>query len=103
MAEKLLVKIHYTQRSLTNVREIRDYLLYHFTQREVDNLYSRLADFEKIVLSFPILYPLISDNKKIRRAVLGKQLSVFYTYSKSTISIVAILDNRMDTAKIPGS
>ena len=38
-----------------------------------------LNDFEKVVASFPQLYPLIANCKNIRRAVLSKQLSVFYT------------------------
>ena len=38
-----------------------------------------LSDFENVAASFPQLYPLIINSEKIRRAVLSKQLSVFYT------------------------
>ena len=82
MADKLQYKIIYTERSLANIRTIKDYLLYKFTQREVDNLYRMLRDFEKVVASFPQLYPLIINSKKIRRAVLSKQLSVFILIPK---------------------
>lgn len=102
MADKLLLlKIIYSKRSLANVETIRDYLLYKFTQKEVDNLYSMLAGFENVVAIFPELYPLIVNSKKIRRAVLSKKLSVFYTYSNHTLSIAAIFDNRMDNSKWP--
>ena len=101
MADQLQNKIIYTQRSLVNIRTIKDYLLYKFTQREVDNLYRMIRDFERIVAIFPQLYPLIINSKKIRRAVLSKQLSVFYTYSKGNLIITAILDNRMDNSKWP--
>jgi hypothetical protein len=101
MADKALYKVIYTKRSLANIRTIIGYLLYKFTQREVDNLYRMLTDFENVVVSFPQLYPLITNSKKIRRAVLSKQLSVFYTYSKENLMITAILDNRMDNAKWP--
>jgi plasmid stabilization system protein ParE len=101
MADKTQYKIIYSKRSLANIRTIKDYLLYKFTQREVDNLYRMLSDFENVAASFPQLYPLISNSKKIRRAVLSKQLSVFYTYSKGKLMIAAILDNRMDTSKWP--
>jgi plasmid stabilization system protein ParE len=94
-------KVIYTKRSLANIRTIKDYLLYKFTQREVNNLYRMLNDFEKVVASFPQLYPLIANSKNIRRAVLSKQLSVFYTYSKENLMITAILDNRMDNSKWP--
>jgi len=101
MADNELLIVVYSKRSLADVRTIRDYLLYKFTQREVNKLYNLLSDFEAVVATFPDLYPLIESNKKIRRAVLSKQLSVFYTYLTNTISIVAVLDNRMDDAKWP--
>ena len=101
MADKTRYKIIYSKRSLANIRTIKDYLLYKFTQREVDNLYRMLSDFEKVAASFPQLYPLIINSEKIRRAVLSKQLSVFYTYSKDNLIITAVLDNRMDNSKWP--
>jgi hypothetical protein len=101
MADKILPKIIYSKRSLANIRAIRDYLLYKFTQKEVDNLYSMLGDFENVVAIFPELYPLIVNSRKMRRAVLSKQLSVFYTFSNDTLSIAAIFDNRMDNSKWP--
>lgn len=101
MAEEAQYKIKYTKRSLNNIRAIKEYLLYKFTQREVDNLYRKLSDFEKVVGTFPQLFPLIANNKKIHRAVLSKQLAVFYTVSKTDLIIVSILDNRMDNSKWP--
>ncbi|HEY4325668.1 MAG TPA: hypothetical protein VGN20_16855 [Mucilaginibacter sp.] len=101
MPEKATSRIVYSERSLANAEEIKQYLLYKFTQKEVDNLYKMLAAFESVVKTFPQLYPLVLNSKKIHRAVLSKQLSVFYTYSKDTISIAAMLDNRMDNAKWP--
>jgi plasmid stabilization system protein ParE len=101
MAERALYNIVYSERSLSNIEEIRDHLLYKFTQKEVDNLYHMLGVFESLVKTFPQLYPLITNSKNIRRAVLSKQLSVFYACSKNTISIAAVLDNRMDDNKWP--
>jgi hypothetical protein len=47
---------------------------------------------------FPTLYP---ENKKlkIRKAVLSKVLSVYYTIRKNKIFVVAILDSRWDEAR----
>ena len=101
MADKAQHKVIYTKRSLANLRTIKDYLLYKFSQREIDNLYRMLSDFENVAASFPQLYPLIINSEKIRRAVLSKQLSVFYTYSKDNLIITAVLDNRMDNSKWP--
>jgi len=91
--------IIYSKRANSNLLEIKRYLLYKFTQREVDNLQNLLTDFEKVVVEFPFLYPENIFNKNIRRAVLSKQLSVFYRNSKDTILIVTVIDNRMDYNK----
>lgn len=91
----------YSARSLDNATEIKTYLLHHFTQKEVDKFYLLLQSFEKIIVVFPGLYPKSIKNIKIHRAVLSKQLSVFYTVSKNTVSIVSIIDNRMAYSKWP--
>ena len=93
--------IKYSKRANSNLLQIKNYLLYKFTQREVDNLQKLLTDFEKVIVEFPFLYPENIFNKKIRRAVLSKQLSVFYKYSNDAILIVTVIDNRMDYNKWP--
>ena len=101
MAEELSYKILYTRRSLKDALAIKEYLLYKFTEKEVENFYHMLGVFEKLVLQFPHLYPQSPGSKNIRRAVLSRQLSVFYIDTKKTLKIIAILDNRMSTNKWP--
>ncbi|MDB5156470.1 MAG: hypothetical protein JWR50_1177 [Mucilaginibacter sp.] len=60
-----------------------------------------LENFEKVVSVFPEIYPKSVLSKNIHRAVLSKQLSVFYTVTGDEISVVGILDNRMDQDKWP--
>jgi len=91
----------YSERAIKQAETIKAYLLYKFTQREVDNFYELLSLFEKLVISFPDLYPKSSSNKKPHRAVLSKQLSVFYKPSKNKITVMAVLDNRMNPKKWP--
>lgn len=101
MAEKQYAYVEWTDRSVTDSLEIKKYLQKKFTQREIDNFYQLLAAFEKIVLKFPELYPKSNRNKKVYRAVLSKQLSVFYKLTKDYISVVAVLDNRVGYSKWP--
>ena len=100
MAETTLSVI-WTGRSLSDSQTIRSYLKYYFSKKEIDNYYKLLESFEKIVSIFPTLYPQSNKNKAVRRAVLSKQLSVFYTMTKDTITVIAILDNRMNDSKWP--
>jgi plasmid stabilization system protein ParE len=93
--------IFYTDKALANLTEIKNFILLRFTQREVENFYKLLRNFEKTVSTFPDIYPVNFKNEAIRRAVMSKQLSVFYQIIDIGISVVAILDNRMDYNQWP--
>jgi hypothetical protein len=100
MAEKKIFIVEYSQQSLENAREIVYYLRKKFTEKEVNSFYQALNDFEKIIVFYPTLYS-ESKKKRVRRAVLSKVLSVYYSINKNKISIIAIIDNRWDeTSKI---
>ncbi len=60
-----------------------------------------LETFERVVSVFPELYPKSVKGENIHRAVLSKQLSVFYTILNNEISVIAMTDNRMDYDKWP--
>jgi plasmid stabilization system protein ParE len=96
-----LPQIYYTDKAITDLIGIKGYLLKFFTSKEVNKLYAVVQSFEKVVVVFPELYPASIKNKNIHRAVLSKQLSVFYRVTKERISIIAIIDNRMSYSKWP--
>lgn len=98
MAEKKRLVVEYSQHSLNSAAEIVAYLKSKFSQKEIDAFYQTLEDFEKIISLYPALYNQ-SNKVKIRRAVLNKVLSVYYTSSESKVSIIDIHDNRWDFAK----
>ena len=94
MPDKIPLEIVWTSNSILTARAIKKYLEIKFSDREVEGFYSLLKTFEQAVSLFPGLYPL--SKNKIRRAVLNKNLSVFYRKNKSRIEVLAVLDNRMD-------
>ena len=95
MAEKKKLIVEYSKQSLENAKEIVSYLRQKFTEKEVTNFYKALYDFEKIIILYPTLYS-ESQKKRIRRAVLSKVLTVYYSINKNKIAIIAIFDNRWD-------
>ncbi|MGZ3766222.1 MAG: type II toxin-antitoxin system RelE/ParE family toxin [Mucilaginibacter sp.] len=101
MAKKDGLTVYWTNRSISDSLNIKEYLNKEFSQREIDNFYKLLEAFEKIVLSFPNLYPQSIKNKKVYRAVLSKQLSVYYKLSRDQIIIIAVLDNRVGFSRWP--
>jgi len=98
MAEKKRLAVEYSKHSLKSATEIVAYLRNKFSQKEIDAFYQTLEDFEKIIALYPTLYNQ-SNKMKIRRAVLNKVLSVYYTSSENKISIIDIHDNRWDFDK----
>jgi plasmid stabilization system protein ParE len=100
MAEELLPVI-YSARAIANSLTIKNFLLYKFTQREVDNFYKMLERFGGVVSTFPEIYPKSTIRSKSRRAVLSKQLSVFYIVHENQVSVVGMIDNRMGYDKWP--
>lgn len=90
------LKVEWTKRSLGNAKKIQAYLLGKFTEKEVQNFENLLEDFERTVSIFPQLYPQSEKYPKLRRAVLHKFTSVFYSIHENKIVIVAMQDNRQD-------
>jgi plasmid stabilization system protein ParE len=102
MPKSRIVSVFWTDKALENAISIKGYLLQNFSENEVDNFFSLLNAFEIAVGAFPELYPLSSDRRGIRRAVLSKVLSAFYRIRKNNIEVLAILDNRCDLAEMIG-
>ncbi len=95
MVERKKWDVEYSTQSLKNAQEIVFYLGKKFSQKEIDKFYRSLEDFEKIICLYPTLYP-ESTKHRIRRAVLSRVLSVYYTLKPDRITVVAILDNRWE-------
>lgn len=87
--------LEYSKQSLENAKEIAAFLNSRFTEKEINNFYQVLEDFEKVIISFPTLYA-ESSKKKIRKAVLSKVITVYYSINKNKISIISVFDNRWD-------
>ena len=95
MTDKKRLTIEYSEQSLQNAKEIVTYLKQKFSEKEVNKFYQALEDFEQVVKFYPTLYS-ESNKKKIRKAVLSRVLSVYYSFNGRVISIIAIFDNRWD-------
>ena len=100
MPVKGFFSIEWTKPSLNNVLLIQQYLIEKFSEQEVVKLYNLLEGFENAVVNFPKLYPGFSIRKKLRRAVLNKNLSVYYSVKNNKVIVISVLDNRMDYSKL---
>jgi plasmid stabilization system protein ParE len=92
----IATSVVYSRNALKNAIAIHDYLKFYFTNAEVESFYELIYSFEKVILKFPKLYHKPNSKLNIRRAVMSKQLSIFYRINKDVIEVIAILDNRCD-------
>jgi len=86
----------WTTRSLRNANSISEYLQRRFTKKEVDRFERILKEFEKTVSLFPELYPSSATVPNLRKAVVHKFTSVFYTFENGEIVVIAMQDNRQE-------
>ena len=100
MPVKKALVVEWSAHALKQSAGIRNYLVTKFSEKEVAGFYELLISFESTVARFPDLYSIFSVRKKLRRAVLNKNLSVYYTSTKTKIFVVSVLDNRMDYSKL---
>ncbi|MEQ8575976.1 MAG: type II toxin-antitoxin system RelE/ParE family toxin, partial [Fulvivirga sp.] len=84
----------WTARSLINAQDIRDYLIRKFTIKEAEDFLKLLSQFEQAISLFPELYPATNSYPNLRKAVLHKNTSVYYSVEKDSIIVVAMQDNR---------
>ncbi len=98
MPKPIKLEVFWTSKSLYQASLIKNYLKENFSQKEIDQFYLLLSSFAEAVSLFPKLYP-ETKKLKIRRAVLSKELFVFYRISKVNIEVIAVLDNRCNLFK----
>ncbi len=92
------LEVEWTNRSLRNAQKIRDYLISEFSSKEIHEFENLLGHFENTVSIFPKIYPQSTRYPMLRRAVLHKLTSVFYTIQEDKIIVIAIQDNRQETS-----
>jgi len=99
MPERNKFSVYWSEQSLNNAIRIESYLRENFTVKEIIRFHIKLQTFEEAVSNYPKLYPEANVHSSLRRAVLSKQLSVYYKITDDRIEVVAILDNRCDISK----
>lgn len=82
------MNITWTPKATESFQHIIDYIEKEFSQKEVDNF---ITDVYSIILgikSFPNMYPQSKQLKKIKKATITSQCSLFYTLSKNSITLL---------------
>lgn len=78
---------------------ILEYLLERWTERELDNFIDRTDTVINFIIQNPKQY-IYSKKMRVYRAVLTKQVSLYYRLEQQTIELLLFWDNRKDPASL---
>ncbi|MEX0719262.1 MAG: type II toxin-antitoxin system RelE/ParE family toxin [Balneolaceae bacterium] len=91
-------KIKFTDEARKNYSSIKKYFD-EFGTKVTNNFRQRLNQCFQLLEQNPNLFPLFDNQNQIRKAVLIKEVSVFYEIVKKEVHILAIINNRKKLPK----
>ncbi|PIQ21199.1 MAG: hypothetical protein COW65_10595 [Cytophagales bacterium CG18_big_fil_WC_8_21_14_2_50_42_9] len=93
-------KIVWTNKALANLDNIIQYLTNNWTEKEISKFFRKLDRRINIISQRPLLYPLTSNRKNVRRSVLTTQVTIYYRINKQVVEILTLFDNRKNPFKL---
>ena len=93
-------KIIWTNRALSDLKNIIIYLEENWTAKEIQKFASLLDLQLNRLLVHPYLFPVSNRFKKITKSVLTRQVSIFYHVTNREIQIISLFDNRQNPLKL---
>lgn len=93
-------KLLWSERALSDLKNIVDYLLENWTEKELKN-FARSLDKRLEIISFnPKIFPKTRKRREIRKSVLTKHTVIYYETSDKVITIVTLFDPRQNPNKL---
>ena len=89
-----ICEVTWTKKSVSNALEIKSHLNRKFGKKDDPVWFEKLLkQFEKTVSHFPTLYPKSQKLKSLRRAVIHKNITIYYLVEKERITVISMKDN----------
>ena len=98
----MVYKLFWTDEAIHNLKEILDYLIHNWTQKEVDQFKQKLAKQLDLILKNPKMFPVSSYHPRLRKAVLSKRITIFYELRENVIYLVYIFVSYRDIENLGG-
>lgn len=95
-----MLEVIITPRAKKEVLNIFEYLEFKWSERIRRNFANKLYKIVATVAHNPELFPTSTVNKKLRKCVITKQVSLFYHFDKNKIVVVSVFDTRQNPNKI---
>ena len=92
--------ILWTTESVNNLEAILGFLITSRTSRETGDFINRLSKQLSVIQQNPYLFPISQNNSRLRKAVLGKQITVFYEVAGQIVYLIHLCNNTQDNEEI---
>ena len=92
-------KINWTDHALSELSETIKYLEDNWTEHELTQFANAVDNTVEIISRHPEIFPASHKRKKIRKAVVDKNNTLFYRIAKDSIQILSLFGTSQDPAK----
>ncbi len=92
----MLHPLLFTPEAEQTFEAISQQLLHQWDFQYVKKFERRITHALGIISKTPHLYPLISKNSTVRKCIVHKNCSIFYTIEQHAITVICFWDNRQE-------
>jgi plasmid stabilization system protein ParE len=93
-------KMMWSDRAITDLKNIIDYLTKNWTRREIQNFSRRLDKRLDLISVNPNLFPRTTKRKNVRKSVLTKHTVIYYKTESNVVTIVTLFDPRQNPKRL---
>ena len=93
-------KIIITDKAKINIINIFDYLELKWNLKVKTKFAFKLNEMIKLIKINPDIFIISEKNKRLRKCVVTKQSTLYYSFDSNQIIIVSLFDTRQDPKKI---
>lgn len=87
-------KINWSKESHKDIQNIIQYLNQNWTEREIKRFFKKFERSISSIQTFPHAFPASESNPQIRKCVISRLNSLYYSVNETEITILSISDNR---------
>lgn len=93
-------KLIWSERALSDLKNIIEYLGKNWTQKEIRNFANRLDKRLNLISFNPNLFPKTSRRKNVRRSVLTKHTVIYYKAVNNEVNLITLFDPRQNPRRL---
>lgn len=93
-------RLKWSLQARNDLKSIFEYISVSWSEKAVREFAKKLHKRISLIRTYPSLFPKSLQKENVRRAVLTKQITIFYSDLNETINIISVFDVRQDPKKL---